>query len=260
MDKIDLSVVIITKNEESNLERCLSSLPQGAEVIVLDSGSVDGTLDIAKRFQCKVDHRNFDHYSNQKNAAIEMATRSWILSIDADEELTADLVDEIEKVIKSPQAAQGYRLPRRLCFMGKQMRFGKNTNDFPIRLFRRSGNRFKGEIHEVVQVVDNQLSSLSNGFILHYSYKDTEDYLKRLNLYTSLVAKQYYEKGKSSPSPVVVVSRFVLEFILTYVLRLGFLDGKQGLYYSILSSIYSFVKYLKLVELNEVSPEIKKNL
>jgi glycosyltransferase involved in cell wall biosynthesis len=244
--KIDLSVVIITLNEEKSLSRCINSLPKGCEIIVLDSGSSDATVEIAKKHKALVSTRAFDNYADQKNAAIDIASRNWVLSLDADEVLTDVLQKKIIKIISRPEHG-GYRIRRRLNFMGKQMRFGK-TIDYPVRLFRKERGRFKSDIHEKLHVDAGGVGTIYSP-IDHYSYDDITDYFTRFNGYTSKVAANHLKNNKTPPPLVLHVMRPFVEFLNRYIFRFGFLDGYPGFCYALFSSTYTFVKYAKYLEL-----------
>lgn len=245
---LDLSVVIITLDEEHHLPRCLQSLPKGVEVIVLDSGSRDGTVAAARRFGGRVETRAFDNHAAQKNAALALATRSWVLSIDADEEMTPALCERVAQIVRqNAQQWSGYRVRRRLVFMGRRMRFGK-TVDAPVRLVRRGSAAFASEIHERLEV--QGAVSLVTDELLHYSYDDLSDYFERFNRYTSRIAQNHKTQGRRMPPMIVHALRPWFDFFGRYVLRLGFLDGYPGYCYALLSGVYGFVKYAKLRELS----------
>lgn len=244
--ELDLSVAIIAFNEEANLPRCLASLPKGAEIIVLDSGSRDATVAAALRFGARVEQRPFTDFMDQRNAAFALATRGWVLSIDADEELGPALAARIAQVVRAQGGPDGYRVRRRLVFMGRKMRFGKTT-DHPVRLVRRGKGAFQSPIHERL-VVSGAVGALDEE-LLHFSYDDLSDYFERFNRYTSLVAQNHQNRGKSMPPFLVHVLRPWSDFFVRYVLRLGFLDGYPGYCYALVSSVYAFVKYAKLREL-----------
>jgi len=246
-----LSVVLITLNEEKRLELCLRSLPRGAEVVVLDSGSTDATVALARRNGARVESRAFTNYSEQKNAAIALATRPWVLSLDADEALGPRLSAEIARVTTSQESGvAGFRLRRRLVFMGRHLRFGK-TSDAPLRLFRRGQGRFESAIHEKLVLADTASVGRLGGELLHYSYEDLSDYFSRFNLYTTRVAENHQREGRAMPVGLLHVLRPWTEFLTRYVLRLGFLDGYPGYTYALLSSLYTYVKYAKLKELED---------
>lgn len=248
---MNLSVIVITLNEERQLARCLESIPKGAEIIVVDSGSEDKTREIALKYQARFFYRPFDDFSSQKNHAMNMATKDWILSLDADEVMSPECLNEIDKVIKSNDQVV-YRLNRHLNFMGKDMKFGK-TRDCPIRLFPKGKGKFHGKIHEVFQKEGNLVVKKlpSNAKIVHYSYRDLDDYLEKFNRYTSTIAENHLSKKTPSPNILILSIRPLYEFVARYFFRLGLLDGYPGYVYALLSSFYAFVKYEKLRNLYE---------
>ena len=244
---INLSVAIITLNEQENLKRCLSSLPSGWEIVVVDSGSTDKTVDVAKSFGARVYERSFDDFCSQKNFALEKCKRNWILSIDADEKLDEILKSYLEKLFDFDVVAKdSYRLTRKLVFNHQLLKFGK-TKDAPLRLFP-SNLRFKNAIHEEIDTSGYQIKKLP-GFIYHYSYSDHSDYFRRFNSYTSKIAENHFKKGKSAPNTLVHCVRPFWEFLARFVFRLGFLDGRNGFTYALYSALYAYVKYEKLDEL-----------
>lgn len=242
---LQLSIVIIAFNEEERLNACLQSCIPGAEIILLDSQSTDQTVEIAKRHRAIVYERIFDNYADQKNAAISYATRKWILSLDADEVLSDGLKKRVVEIVQSNEdKVAAYRVKRMLVYMGKILRFGKTT-DYPIRLFRKDSAKFYGAIHEKLQV-NGSVSHIKQE-ILHYSYKNLDDYFSRFNRYTRLIAENHLSKRKKI-NRLVHFLRPAFEFVYRYIVRLGFLDGAAGFSYALLSSMYAFVKYEKLRE------------
>jgi len=244
---IPLSIVIIAFNEEKGLEACLSQLIPGAELILLDSGSTDKTVEIAKKYGARVYERAFDNYAAQKNAAVTYASNDWVLSLDADEVMGEDLRRNIELLLRNPEKTEyaAYKIRRSLVYMGKKLRFGK-AQDYPIRLFQKSKARFVGEIHEKIEV-QGKIGFLK-GELLHYSYENLDDYFRRFNLYTKKIAENHFSKNKSVFLPLHFV-RPGAEFIYRYFIRLGCLDGSAGFSYALVSSLYAFVKYEKLREI-----------
>lgn len=246
----DLSVVIITLNEEKNLATCLSSLPSGCEIIVLDSHSTDQTEMIAKSHGALVFQRPFQDYADQKNAAISYASRKWILSLDADEFLSPTLCRDLSQFLASPAGTDphaAYRLRRRLIFMNQVMRFGK-TADRPLRLFPNHRGLFVGKIHEQLETDLPVRHFRTQGVLLHKSYQDLADYFLRFNNYTSRIARNHFEK-ETSVSFIPHVLRPIFEFLGRYIFRFGFLDGYAGYTYALVSSLYSYIKYSKLIEM-----------
>jgi glycosyltransferase involved in cell wall biosynthesis len=225
----------------------------GCEVCILDSGSTDDTLAIATDFGCKIGSRTFTNHAEQKNAALAMATRPWVLSIDADEVVSPEQAKAILAAVgRAPADVGGYRLTRRLVFMGRPMRFGKAV-DHPVRLARREGARFESAIHEQL-IVKGRTADLYPGELLHYSYDDLTDYFARFNDYTTRIALNHQANNRSMPTIGAHVLRPWWEFVSRYFLRLGFLDGYPGYVYALLSSFYTFVKYAKLKELCSSKP------
>lgn len=253
---LDLSVIIITKNEELRLPVSLASLPKGAEVIVVDSGSVDRTVEIAQSAGAVCIQRSFDNYANQKNKALSLATRSWVLSLDADEELSSSLsraiVQRVNKTFDEPDETSNYRLARRLKFMGRVMRFGK-TCDAPIRLFKKNSGRFVGDIHEKFVPDCGRIGPVFKAekadMIVHTSYQDLADYFEKMNRYTTAMALTRVDLVRGQVAVFKFCVRPFFEFLSRYIFRLGFLDGYPGYCYAILSSIYVLVKYAKAREL-----------
>lgn len=244
-EPLDLSVVIIAFNEEANLKRCLSSLPPSAEIILLDSHSTDQTVAIAESFGARVFQRPFSHFAEHKNAALSHASRSWVLAVDADEELNAELRAMIPQVIRSAGDVQAFHIQRRLVFMGRRMQFGK-TRDWPVRLFLRQFGRYEGSIHEELKV-PGRVATVKAGLLWHYSYRDLSDYFVRFNRYTSAIAERHGREGKKV-GWLGHVLRPWLEFFSRYIVRLGFLDGYPGYTYALISSLYAYIKYAKLLE------------
>ena len=250
----NLTVVLITLNEEDNIARCLSRLPQGVSIIVLDSGSSDKTEEIVRAFGAQFYFRAFDNYASQKNAALSFAKTPWTLSLDADEELSDELIFELKAIIeRNPKATipRVLRINRRLIFMGQELRYGKSSDE-PIRLFTTGSGAFSGSIHESFTPKSGILvEKLRGGYIRHYSYKDLTDYFARFNRYTSRIAENH-EKFQKSPNILAHVFRPWFEFVVRYFIRLGFLDGYPGYTYALISSLYTFIKYAKLFELRHV--------
>ena len=213
----------------------------------MDSGSTDRTEEIAKEFGAKFSVREFDNYASQKNYAIGQASNEWIFSIDADEELTPELRDAIVAAITSGDS-DAYSVKRRLIFQGRQLNYGR-SRDSIVRLFRKAKGRFESPIHERL-VIDGQTGSIRTGEILHYSYKNLEDYFSRFNRYTGQIAKKHFESNKSVNGFMLFLRPWV-EFVYRYFIRLGFLDGREGYTYALLSSFYTYVKYAKLQELQD---------
>lgn len=244
-----LSVVILTKNNSSTIEDTLISVFDWVdEIIVLDSGSTDDTLNIAKKFNCNIQHRDFTGFGEQKRYGVSLAKNDWILILDSDEVITKELKNEIILNIPNPDI-QGYLLPITLVFLGKKMNHGRE-NKFPhLRLFNRKfGNFNTSNVHENIDLNGKTLK-LKNE-ILHYSYKNLNDYFKKFNFYTELASIDLFNKGRKVNSFEIIL-RFPLQFIQTYFIHRNFLNGFNGFIWSLCSSFYPVIKLTKLKQLND---------
>jgi glycosyltransferase involved in cell wall biosynthesis len=256
MQRSTLSVAIITFNEADNLVRTLTSVRFADEVVVVDSGSTDRTVEIARSFGAKVFSEDWKGFALQKNSAIDKCTGTWVLSLDADEELTEDLQAEIRGMLETdaetmPQV-DGYRLRLRHVFLGRWMRYGGYYPDMKLRLFRRmSGSGIAHftdrPVHESVTVA-GRVETMTRDF-LHHGYPNLEIYLEHMNRYSTLGGRIVAEKERVSRSlpaflwNVALVPK--LTFVWNYFFRLGFLDGREGLLLHLYHSAYISWKYAK---------------
>lgn len=241
-----LSVIIITKNEASHIGRCLESVSWADEIIVLDSGSQDDTVSICRQYTDKVYETDWPGFGVQKQRALDKATGDWVLSIDADEIVTAELRAEIEQALQQNKF-HGYEIPRLSSYCGRQMRHGGWWPDYVLRLFRRSAGHFSDAVvHEKI-IVEGKMGRLVSPF-LHDTAVNLEEILRKMNSYSSLGAQMLYEKGvRSSISKAVFKGLWT--FIRTYWIKAAFLDGHQGFMLSISNAEGTYYKYLKLMEL-----------
>lgn len=241
-----LSVIIITKNEALHIGRCLASVSWADEIIVLDSGSEDDTVAICLRYTDKVFITDWPGFGIQKQRALDKVQGDWVLSIDADEVVSAELKAEIEQAILQ-QEFQGYAIPRLSSYCGRQMRHGGWWPDYVLRLFRRDCGQFTDSIvHEIIRV-QGHIGRLQTPF-LHDAFINPDEVLHKVNSYSSLGAQMLYQRGvRSSISKAVLKGLWT--FIRTYWLKAGFLDGRQGLMLSISNAEGTYYKYLKLLEL-----------
>ncbi len=246
--KEKLSAVVIVQNEEENLPGCLESLAFADEIIVCDGGSTDATVEIAEKSGARVVHRHFDGFSNQKNFVIDQAEGPWILSLDADERITPELRSEIIVLLASSEIqTDGFNMPRKGYFGDRWIKHGGWWPDYNLRLFRKDKGRFVDrEVHECVKV-DGSVEKMS-GAIVHLTYRDTSDYLKRMERYSTLAAVQADREGKKALW-IDIVLRPLFTFFRMYVLRRGFLDGYIGFKLAVLYAVYTFAKYAKLREI-----------
>lgn len=242
-----LSVVIITKNEEANIRRCLESVKWADEIILIDSDSTDRTVEIANEYKAKVLSIKWSGFGLAKQFGVDQATKKWILSIDADEVLTPELAEEIKKVVSSDNQNNGYYMPRKTNFMGRWIKHCGWYPDLLLRLFLKSKGRFDGAtVHERV-VLEGQSGVLKSD-LLHYSNPSLEHYLKKYNLYTTLGAQKAAKEGRRISLKDIVL-RPAAAFFKHYLSRSGFRDGVEGFVLSVLSSTAVMVKYAKLREL-----------
>lgn len=242
MEKI--SVVIITKNEEKNIERCLKSLDNVAnEIIVVDSFSTDNTEAICKKFNVNFVQRKFTDYADQKNYGNSLAKHSYILSLDADEALSDKLKESILKAIKQPMT-DGYYFNRLTNYCGKWIHHCGWYPDKKLRLFNKSKSKWVKPIHEYLEINNGTINTLK-GDLLHYSFENIESHLDKLNQFTTMAAKELFEKNKKVSVLKVLISP-PIEFFKKYILKLGILDGYYGFVVCVMSAYYRFNKYSKL--------------
>lgn len=244
-----ISAVIITYNEEKNIERCLKSLLRVSdEIIVLDSFSTDRTEEICKRYGVKFFTHGFDGYRQQKNFAVALASHDWILSLDADEALSTELEDSILKIKDSP-THDGYYVNRLNRYCGTWINHSNWYPDRKIRLFNRTRGEWKGiNPHDHYVLNKGAKSKRLRGDLLHFVIDSYEDHITKANNFSSIAAREYYKMGKKT-NPVAMTFRMFWRFIKAYILKLGFLDGYNGFVISSLSAYTSFLKYLKLRQL-----------
>lgn len=241
-----LSAVIITRDEERNIAECIASLGGVAdEVVVLDSGSTDRTTQIACALGARVAQREFDGFGPQKQAALELATGEWILSIDADERLTPPLVEEIRRVIASPDAADGYEVRRELVYLGKPLRYGGTERDWVLRLARRSVARFSPDVIHEHLAVRGRTARLS-GTMLHRKWCTIGAHLAQMDRYTAVIAARKAARGSRFASWHVL--RIPWELFVRLVVRRGVLDGRVGVIHAGMAAFYAFLKYARLYE------------
>jgi len=248
---ISLSVVIITFNEERNIERCLKSLEGVAdEIVVVDSFSKDRTEEICSNFSVKFIQHAFEGHIQQKNFAIDAAANDWILSLDADEALTEELKTSILQ-IKNQADYQGYSMNRLTNYCGHWVKYCGWYPDSKIRLVNRKQARWTGvNPHDRLDMLENASFGQLNGDILHYSYYSKADHLKQIEYFGNIAAKELFDRGGKSNWPLII-SKVIAQFIKSYFLKLGILDGSTGFTISRLSAYATYQKYLKLLNLQK---------
>jgi glycosyltransferase involved in cell wall biosynthesis len=248
---LTLSVAIITRNEEANLPRTLASVRWANEIVIVDSGSTDGTSVIAREFGAKFFVEEWKGFGGQKNSAVVKCTGDWVLSLDADEEISAELAEEIGALLDGTPAHQAYFLPRRNFFLGRWIRHGGYYPDPKLRLFKRGSAQFEERaVHETIRPPAS--TGHLRADLLHHAYPTLDAYIEHMNRYSALGAKQAIARGKSSHSIFAFLWNVVLVPVATfkynYFLRLGFLDGREGLLLHLYHSVYVSWKYAKAWE------------
>ena len=247
---MDISAVIITYNEERNLEGALQSL-RGvvSEIVVVDSFSSDGTVRIAKKYTPRVIQRRWTDFADQKNYANGLAAGPWILSLDADERLSPELREELLALkadFKEPDCA-GFSVPRRVFYLGRWINHSGWYPDRRVRLFRKAAAHWEGDyVHESL-VVAGRVARLK-GDVHHFTYRDIADHLERINRFSSLGAQKLYARKKKGRA-IHLLALPPARFLKSYILKRGFLDGFPGLVISVLNGYAVFARYAKLREI-----------
>jgi len=241
-----VSVVVITKNAAAQLAKCLDSCRFAAEIIVVDSGSQDETIQIALAYGAKVIHQDWLGFGRQKQFAVQQAKHDWVLCLDADEWISEELSININKIISYPQQ-MAYQFPRRNKFMGRFLRHGEGYPDMSLRLFdRRQASWSDDVVHEYV--ITKQPVGTLQGDLMHESGEDIASYLTKQNRYTSLQAQILFSRGKTVSTAKLLLSP-LLRFFKFYLFKQGFRDGLPGFVHISIGCMNSFVKYAKLREL-----------
>ena len=235
-----LSVIVITLNEEKNIEACLESLSWADEVIVVDGGSNDSTCSLAKKLGVDVVYRDFDNFSAQRNFAMSKTSNDWVFFVDADERPSKELIKEIKNLFSADTLKPCvYGIPRRTYFLGKRLRFSDTRNDAPDRLFPRSEVEWMQSVHE--KIIANLPHKVLTNYLHHYSTRDFSHYKEKLKCYIPYELEIMKEKNRGKywwncfffpPA----------KFIYLYFLKLGILDGTQGFLYAMLSAYYVYLK------------------
>ena len=244
-----LSVILIVKNEAASIRECLESVSFADEIVVLDSGSTDDTVALCREFTDRVYETDWPGFGPQKNRALDRVTGDWILSIDADERVTPALRAEIEAAVADPSGRAAFRIPRLSSYCGKYIRRSGWWPDYVLRLFKKGSGRFTDDlVHERV-VVDGSVGTLSKP-LLHESFENLEDVLEKVNAYSTYGAAMMHRRGRRAGLWTAVGHGF-WSFFSTYVLRAGFLDGREGFMLAVSNAEGTYYRYLKLMLLGE---------
>jgi len=256
----NLSVVVIVKNEEKNIARCLESVKWADEIIVVDDYSADKTAEICKKYTQNVYQNKFVNYSLQKKFAFSKATKEWIISLDADEVITDILKKEILEVLSRPSDFNGYFIPRKTFFLGKWIRHCGWFPDYQLRLFKNGFWLMEDAyVHEAVQI-NGKTGYLKESF-LHYSYNTIFEYVSRMDKYTSLEVQKMLKNGVKidiHKIKSIVLKKALRTFWKMYLKQRGFLDGMHGFFVCIFSSVYQMLIYMKLWELMTRNRDLNK--
>jgi glycosyltransferase involved in cell wall biosynthesis len=251
------SVTIITLNEEKNLRDCLDSVRWADEIVIVDSGSIDRTLEIAREFGCKVVSNPWPGMREQKNLASSAATGPWILNLDADERISKELAKEIQAHLADPKF-DGYSMPRKNIFLGKWMRHGGWYPDTTLRLFRKDQGTFGGiNPHSNVQLPTGARITTLQHPLVHFTYYTLEQYVRKQYSYADAAARELFDSGKlRSVSMPRIFIKTAWKFIETYFIKRGFLDGTHGLIAALGATFGAYMKQARIWELSRTS---KKN-
>lgn len=247
---VSVSVIVITRDEEHVIADCLESVDWADEVVVLDCGSTDRTVEICRTYTDRVYETDWPGFGIQKNRALSHARCDWVLSLDADERVTPALVEEIRAHLQHEHTnANGLIIPFHSSYLGRTMRHGDWRNEKHLRLFRRSAGRFSDDpVHERL-IVDGEIDTLENP-IVHHSFANLEEVLDKVNRYSTAGAELRFARGQRS-SLLKALSHATWTFFSGYVLKAGFLDGREGFLLATSNAEGSFYTYVKLARLRE---------
>jgi glycosyltransferase involved in cell wall biosynthesis len=254
---VKVSGCVIAKDEADRIEACLASLSFCDEVLVLDSGSRDGTQEICRRLGARVVETDWPGWIAQKNRAAETAAHDWVLSIDADERIDDGLRDAIQALRASGPGAErpaAYEVRRRVWYLGRWLKHGGLYPEWRARLFDRRRARWGGTDPHDHLLADGPVERIRSGHLEHHSFRSLTDHMAKMNRFSSVAAEEMARKGRRTGVAALLL-RPTWHFFRTYVLRLGFLDGKPGLIYARVASHYVLAKYAKLWELSRTKPE-----
>ena len=249
-----VSVTIITLNEAEHIAAAIDSVSWADEIIVVDSGSSDGTVEIAKAKGIRVATREWTGYADQKNYAASLAAHDWIFSLDADERVTPALAAEVRALLQSQPAKHAYRIPRVSFHLGRWIRTTDFYPDYQTRLYDRRAGMWHGRyVHESVHV-DGGAGYLHSE-LEHYSFRDLSDHIARINHYSTLAARQMHDRGRRATALKLLLNP-PAAFLRNYVLRRGFLDGSAGLVISLVNAYSVYLKFAKLWEIQTTNSQV----
>ena len=243
-----ITAIIPTLNEETHIKEAIESVKFADEIIVIDSYSTDKTIEIASNYNVKIIKREFDDFSSQKNFAINQAKHSWIYVLDADERVTTEVEKEILEAVKNPKDCVGFYVRRTFYFCGKKVNYSGFQRDKVIRLFLKEHCKYTGLVHERI-LTKGELGFFKHK-IDHFSYKNYDHYISKMNHYAAIRASELHEKG-SKVNIYHVMIKPAARFFIHYILRLGFLDGFTGFLVAKTQAYGVLTRYIKLWLLNK---------
>lgn len=244
-----ITAIIPTLNEEIHIEEAIKSVDFADEIIVIDSYSTDNTVKLAEKHNVKIIKREFDDFSSQKNYAISQAKYPWIYILDADERVTPEVRKEILKSVKKPKGKVGFYVRRSFYFAGKNINYGGCQRDKVVRLFLKEYCKYFGVVHETIKA-NGELGFFKNK-IEHYSYRDYDHYISKMNHYADLRAREYFAKGKKINYFYHLILKPSARFFIHYIIRFGFLDGFPGYLFARVQAYGVYARYVKLKHLKE---------
>ena len=247
---MSLSVIVITLNASRSIGACLASVSFADEIIVLDSGSTDNTLELCRRYTEKVHSAaTWPGFGPQKNRALEMAAGEWVLSLDADERVTDELQTEIKAALADPGDKAAFAMPRLSSYCGRFMRHSGWRPDYVIRLFRRGRAHFSNDLVHERLLVKGTTSRFVNPLI-HEAFADLDEVLQKLNRYSTDGARMMFQQRRKATLATALAHGF-WTFVQTYLMRAGFLDGREGFMLAVSNAEGTYYRYLKLMLMNE---------
>lgn len=252
-----IGVVILTKNEEKNIKPCIESATFADDILVVDSGSEDATEELAKKEGARFIHHSMgeDGFAGQRNFALKQLDTDWVFYLDADERITPEAAEAIQKVVAENRPA-AYNIKRYQIVFGQKMKYGGHGPDFSLRLYPRTMVHWQGVVHEHADIGELEVKLLP-GILEHYTYTEWNSYYVKFNLYTTLMAEKMHQDGKRASFKDIILHP-MFAFIRFYFLQQGFREGKLGFIFAVNHVFYTMVKYLKLMYMNEQDTGEKK--
>ena len=252
MNKVPLSVVVITKNEATRLRDCLKSVDWAAEIVVVDDDSTDATVQIAREYTDKVFERRMDIEGKHRNWAYDQATQHWILSLDADERVSPELREEITALLSAEPTCNGYAIPRRNFVGDYWAKYGGMYPSAQLRLFKKDKFRYdeKAEVHPQAYMPDPR--GVLKHDVIHYTYRDFTDAIAKMDRQTDLEARKWFREGRKI-SAVQTLRKMVDRFCKAYFNKKGYKDGVVGLFLAVNGGMYQFLTFVKVWEMRKAA-------